>query len=91
MERGRIPNKLKFYRHCKAFPQKKVARMLGLPDAKTLSRWECGGSMPSLKHLFLLAHIFDVLPHQLYENLWNEAAVEVYLLIQHNESITSTK
>ena len=56
MEISRVPNKLKSYRRCCGYSQKKVARMLGLADTSTLSRWEHGIAVPGMVQVFSLAH-----------------------------------
>ena len=71
MEKGRYPNKLKMFRHCQGYSQKKVARFLGLDNTSMLSRWENGISIPSLMLVFKLARIYQVEPTELYEELWN--------------------
>lgn len=86
MESSRTPNKLKFFRLCKGYSQKKVARLLGLADTASLSRWEHGIATPSLMQLFRLSRIYNTLPHELYEGLWNQCTIEESLLTQGGES-----
>ncbi|MFN8250237.1 MAG: helix-turn-helix transcriptional regulator [Ferruginibacter sp.] len=89
MEPRRTPNKLKLYRRCNGFSQKKVARMLGLRDTSLISRWEHGVSFPSLVQSFRLSRIYQVLPHQLYESLWNLTGTEQNVLAQGGERVTT--
>ena len=74
MEPGRIPNKLKFFRRISGFSQKKVARLLGLIETNSISRWEHGYTVPKIKNLFKLAQLYHALPHELYPNLWEKSA-----------------
>ena len=83
MERGRIPNRLKQYRRRAGYSQKKVARILKLRDASMLSRWEHGVAVPMLSQVFMLASIYNILPHELYDELWNRIASEFNLLAPH--------
>lgn len=85
MEIGRYPNKLKMFRHCCGYSQKKVARLLGLADTSTLSRWEHGISLPGMAHTFRLAHIYQTLPHELFIDLWNNIVTQSDLLTQETE------
>jgi transcriptional regulator with XRE-family HTH domain len=89
MEKGRFPNKLKMIRRCHGYSQKKVARILGLADTSTLSRWERGGAMPSVVQVFRLARIYQTLPHELFEELWNHCVPETTLLAQDEEPFTT--
>lgn len=86
MDRGRNPNNLREHRHCLALSLKKVARMLGLADNSTLSRWETGVVYPSIVQVFRLARIYRVLPHELYQDLWQKLEEEGRLLTQGEES-----
>lgn len=85
MEVGRIPNKLKLFRHSHGYSQKKVAHILGLADTSTLSRWEHGLSVPSIVQVFRLSRIYKTLPHELFEDLWNSIETESGLLAQNKE------
>ena len=89
MEKGRIPNKLKMIRRCHGYSQKKVARILGLADTSTLSRWEHGGAMPNIVQVFRLARIYNTLPHELFEELWNQHVPGTSLLAQDEEPFTT--
>ena len=43
----------------------------GLDCADRISRWENGTAMPSVVNLFKLAAIYEVMPHELYPELYN--------------------
>ena len=88
MENSRIPNKLKMFRRCTGYSQKKVARILGLSDTSTLSRWEHGVTVPSMVQVFRLARIYETFPHELFLELWNNNKTELNLLAQDTEPIT---
>ncbi len=85
MEKGQFPNKLKMFRLCQGYSQKKVARLLGLENTSMLSRWEHGISFPSVMQVFRLARIYQVEPTELYEELWNHVDTENGLLAQDPE------
>jgi transcriptional regulator with XRE-family HTH domain len=87
MEISRVPNKLKMFRRCSGYSQKKVARMLGLSDTSTLSRWEHGVSVPSMVQVFRLSRIYGTWPHELFTELWHHHDSE-FDLLTHDESIT---
>ena len=52
------------------YSQKKVARILGLNDTSTISKWEHGICYPSVLQVFRLARIYQTLPHELFAELW---------------------
>jgi transcriptional regulator with XRE-family HTH domain len=81
MEWDRIPNKLKSFRRRKGYSRKKVARVLGFSDTNSIYRWERGDRMPSALQLFQLATIYEVLPHDLYDQLWLDIHNDESLLI----------
>jgi DNA-binding XRE family transcriptional regulator len=89
MERSRTSNKLKLFRRCKGYSQKYVARMLGLSDTSTLSRWEHGLALPGIMHTFRLARIYHTLPHELFADLWNQVGSEYDLLAQDEEPFST--
>ena len=91
MEKHRFPNKLKMFRRCCGYSQKKVARMLGFDDTSTLSRWEHGINLPGLEQVIRLARIYRTQPHELFDELWNRIGEEFSLLTQDEESITSNQ
>jgi transcriptional regulator with XRE-family HTH domain len=67
---GRFPNRLKEYRRLAGLSQKKVARMLGYCDTSILSRWEHGIAIPGIVQAFRLSRIYNILPHELYGEVW---------------------
>ena len=76
MEGGRFPNKLKKYRRIHGYSQKKVARVLGLADTSVISRWEHGVVLPALHQVFKLSKLYEILPHELFDLLWNQTNVD---------------
>ncbi len=68
------------FRRCSGLSQKKVARILGLADTSTLSRWEHGVAIPGLLQVFRLSRIYQTLPQELFEDLWNQIGSEPCLL-----------
>jgi transcriptional regulator with XRE-family HTH domain len=91
MEISRTPNKLKMFRRCNGYSQKKVARILGLADTSTLSRWEHGLAIPGLVQVFRLSRIYKTLPQELFDELWNHIGSEYSLLAQDDEPFTSNQ
>lgn len=79
MEISRYPNKLKMHRRVQGYSQKKVTRLLSLKDTGTISRWERGISMPSLRNVLRLANIYIARPEELYPSLFEEVAATVDL------------
>ncbi|RXK60044.1 XRE family transcriptional regulator [Lacibacter luteus] len=86
MENSRYPNKLKLFRTCFGYSQKKVVTMLGLTDTSILSRWEHGLTTPRLDHVFLLARMYHSTPHELFDCLWEAAGNEHSLSGQFDHS-----
>jgi transcriptional regulator with XRE-family HTH domain len=66
-----------------------VAKILGHADTSTLSRWERGIVLPGILQAFQLAQIYDVLPHDLFNQLWNDLSKDKSLLTQYDESFNS--
>lgn len=89
MEISRFPNKLKLYRHSKGYSRKKVARLLGLTDPSSLSRWERGIVLPTLLQVFSLARIYQTHPHELFDDLWKQVGADINLLANDGEPHTS--
>lgn len=88
MEKNRFPNKLKMFRRCSGYSQKKVAQMLGLSDTSTISRWEHGIAIPNTVQVFRLAGIYHTQPNELFDELWNQITLEFGLLTR-KESINT--
>lgn len=76
MEISRYPNKLKLFRRCFGYSQKKVVQLLGISDTSVLSRWEHGLSFPNLEQVFRLARIYETEPENLFDNLWETIGKE---------------
>lgn len=89
MEISRFPNKLRFYRRCCEYSQKKVARMLGLAGTSLITRWEHGTAYPSLVQVFRLARMYQVTPQHLFDELWFQIDSEFSLLAQQNEPVNT--
>jgi transcriptional regulator with XRE-family HTH domain len=85
MEISRTSNKLKWFRRCQGYSQKKVARILGLADTSSLSKWEHGICLPSVLQVFRLARIYQILPHELFAELWQYTGTEKHLLANDDE------
>jgi transcriptional regulator with XRE-family HTH domain len=81
MENGQFPNKLKRYRRINGYSQKKVARLLGLADTGTLSRWEHGHVLPGMIHVFRLARLYHAQPEELYDELWKHLCADPRLSV----------
>ncbi len=65
-ERKYAPNyKLRRARELKGWTQRDVADHIDLPDARTLRRWECGDSVPSLRYRAKLCEIFEMSSEEL--------------------------
>lgn len=89
MEIGRASNKLKWFRRCQGYSQKKVARILGLTDTSILSKWEHGVCFPSVLQVFRLARMYHILPHELFAELWHYTSTEKHLLANDDEPFIS--
>lgn len=61
-----ILNQLRKYRKARGLKQREAARILGFADASSLSRWEQGVCLPSVKNLFRLAALYRTLVDALY-------------------------
>lgn len=91
MEIRRTPNKLKLYRRGSGYSQKKVARILGLTDTSTLSRWEHGLVLPGLVQIFHLSCLYQKQPQELFDELWNQIEKEYGLLAQNTEPFNTNQ
>lgn len=89
MEMSWFPNKLKSFRHLNGYSRKKVARVLGHADTSTLSRWERGLVMPGLLQAFQLARMYKALPHELFNEFWEELGRDQSLLALNDEPFIS--
>lgn len=81
MEISRFPNRLKSFRRRKGCSRKKIARLLGFSDTNSLYKWEKGERMPNGLQLLQLATIYEVMPHDLYEDLWIDLHNDESLLL----------
>jgi transcriptional regulator with XRE-family HTH domain len=61
-----IFNQLRKYRKARGLKQCEAARILGLADPSSLSRWEQGVSLPSVTNMFRLAALYRTLVDALY-------------------------
>ncbi len=91
MEPRRIPNKLKMFRCSCGYSQKRVASILVLSDTSTLSRWEHGSVIPNSAQLFRMAKLYNALPHELLEPLWELIAAPENLLAQDYEQFNTSQ
>lgn len=91
MEIRRTPNKLKLFRKSTGYSQKKVARLLGLSDTSSLSKWEHGVALPGLIQVFHLSKIYQTQPQELFDDLWNQTEKEYSLLAQNTESFNTNQ
>jgi transcriptional regulator with XRE-family HTH domain len=62
----RIANQLRKYRKARGLKQHEAARILGLADASSLSRWEHGVCLPSVMNMFRMAALYGTLVDALY-------------------------
>jgi Helix-turn-helix. len=65
-----LTNRLREHRVKAGLLQRDVASLLQLDCTDRLSRWENGLSYPSIMNLFKLARIYEVMPQQLYPELF---------------------
>ncbi|MBS4064730.1 MAG: helix-turn-helix transcriptional regulator [Chitinophagaceae bacterium] len=84
MEISRYPNKLKLFRRCFGYSQKKVTQLLGLGDSSILSKWEHGLTFPSIEQTFRLAQLYETEPQQLFDALWERLRNEQGLSGHHD-------
>lgn len=91
MEIRRTPNKLKLFRKSTGYSQKKVARLLGLSDTSSLSKWEHGITLPGLIQVFRLSKIYQTQPQELFDDLWNQTEKEYSLLAQNTEPFNTNQ
>jgi transcriptional regulator with XRE-family HTH domain len=61
-----IPNQLRKYRRARGLTQRTVARILGFADASSISRWEQGVCLPTMRNMFRLAALYRTLVDALY-------------------------
>lgn len=54
------------------YSQKDVAKFFGFKNSSSISRWEKGEAMPSVKNLLMLSALYATLPAELYDELYQE-------------------
>ena len=74
------------HRRVQGYSQKKVTRLLSLSDPGTISRWERGVSMPSLRDVLRLASIYMARAEELYPALFEEIAATTDLYSSAEET-----
>lgn len=70
-------NKLKQLRNEKHLLQKHIADSFGMCVTDRISHWEKGTAIPSIVNLFRMAAIYQVLPHELYPELFKSITEEI--------------
>lgn len=65
-----LQNNLRKFREEKGLRQIDVVDKLGYTTIDRLSYWERGVSAPNIVNLFRLAALYEVLSHEIYENLY---------------------
>jgi transcriptional regulator with XRE-family HTH domain len=65
----RIPNSLRKYRKARGLTQKEIARVLGLKNTSTISRWESGFCLPKLITVMKLAVLYRTMVDGLFIDL----------------------
>jgi transcriptional regulator with XRE-family HTH domain len=65
--------------------------MIGITSMSVLSKWERGLANPGIVQVFRLARIYGVLPHELYEGLWNHIGQEIEECVSNEEPIISNQ
>ena len=77
VKKPRILNQLRKYRKATGLKQSDAARILGLADASSLSRWEHGVCLPSVMNMFRLAALYRTLVDALYIDTLRKVREEV--------------
>lgn len=72
-----IANNLKKLRNEKGVLQKHIAGTFGMCVTDRISHWEKGTAIPNIVNLFRLAATYNVLPHELYPDLFNTITEEI--------------
>lgn len=70
-----LQNNLYKLRKARGLRQIDVVDKLGFTSTDRLSQWERGISAPNIVNLFRLAALYEVLPHELYGNLYNQTNI----------------
>jgi transcriptional regulator with XRE-family HTH domain len=74
-----IANQLRKYRRARGLKQREAARILGLADASSLSRWEHGVCLPSVMNVFRLSALYRTLVDALYIDALRRIRKEVHM------------
>ena len=72
-----IFNRLRKYRKARGLKQCEAARILGLADASSISKWERGIRLPSTTQLFRLAALYRVLVDALFIEVLRTIRAEI--------------
>jgi len=72
-----IPNTLRAHRKQAGLRQLDVANKLGFCTTDRISRWEKGLTFPHMVNLYKLSGIYNVLPHELYGELFTNIVGEM--------------
>jgi len=81
-----IPNYLKRIRRAAGYSQREVASILGVSYTTSICKWEKGLLMPGLRHVFIMANLFEVMPQELYVELWQTTKHSVKLFKEKNSN-----
>jgi transcriptional regulator with XRE-family HTH domain len=76
--KNRIPNQLVLIRKRMNLSQKRVARMIGLRDATTLSRYERGRASPPLRTALKLGAFYDMSLSEIFHELTRRARMQIF-------------
>jgi transcriptional regulator with XRE-family HTH domain len=68
VKKALVLNQLRKYRRARGLNQRQAARVLGLADPSSLSFWERGSRLPSVKNMFRLAALYRTLVDALYSD-----------------------
>jgi transcriptional regulator with XRE-family HTH domain len=72
-----IVNQLRKYRKARGLKQRDAARILGLADGSSISKWERGVCLPSTINVFRLAALYRTLVDALYIDVLRTIREEV--------------
>ena len=92
MEQEKIGKFILEIRKQKGLPQKELAEKIGVSD-KTISKWECGNSIPDTTYLESLCNSLDISVNELLsgqclsdESYSEKAEENIMALMKENES-----
>jgi transcriptional regulator with XRE-family HTH domain len=77
MKETSFPNNIRKYRRIAGYSQKEASFILGFKQTSTVSKWEKGLLLPGIRYIFILSHLYNVLPHKLYPTLWESTKEEI--------------